>query len=163
MILSQLFARKPDSTGALYAAIVAAARQPVFYRDWAVPDTIDGRFDVLVLHLVLVVARLHGEKDKLRQELVNHFCQDMDDNVRELGAGDLGVAKKVRRMAEAFQGRYVAYHGAHDLGSMAQAVARNIYASEVSSHDLAHYALNARAWLAAQSTEEIVSGKPKFT
>jgi len=162
MILRRLFSTKPDRAEALYAAIVAAARQPVFYRDWAVPDTVDGRFDLLVLHLALVVARLHGEDDALRQDLVNRFCQDMDDNVRELGAGDLGVAKKVRRMAEAFQGRYVAYHAALDLEAMTQAVARNIYAGEAPSPNLASYALRMRANLAGQTTEEIVSGKPKF-
>ena len=162
MIWNRLFGKKEDSALALYAAIVAAARQPVFYRDWAVPDTIDGRFDMLVLHLAFVVARLRHEQEHLRQQLVNHFCVDMDDNVRELGAGDLGVAKKVRRMAEAFQGRYAAYDAATDLPTMAAAVDRNIYAGHAPSNILAEYALKLRSTLAAQALDEIVSGKPHF-
>ena len=163
MIFNLLFGRKADQAKTLYAAIVAAARQPQFYRDMQVPDTIDGRFDMLVLHLALVIIRLHGERDKLRQQLVNQFCVDMDDNVRELGAGDLGVSKKVRRMAEAFQGRYVAYEAAQGLAAMSDAVARNVYAGKAPSDALARYALSAREKLAAQATDDIVVGRPLFT
>ncbi|MEO9169025.1 MAG: ubiquinol-cytochrome C chaperone family protein [Aestuariivirga sp.] len=163
MIFNLLFGRKADQAKTLYAAIVAAARQPQFYRDMQVPDTIDGRFDMLVLHLSLVVIRLHGERDKLRQQLVNLFCVDMDDNIRELGAGDLGVSKKVRRMAEAFQGRYVAYEAAQDLATMNDAISRNVYAGKAPSDALARYALAARGKLAAQATDDIVAGRPQFT
>ena len=163
MIFNLLFGRKADQAKTLYAAIVAAARQPQFYRDMQVPDTIDGRFDMLVLHLALVIIRLHGERDKLRQQLVNHFCVDMDDNIRELGAGDLGVSKKVRRMAEAFQGRYVAYEAALDLAAMSDAITRNIYAGKAASDALARYALAARGKLAAQALDDIVAGRPQFT
>ncbi|MDP8998363.1 MAG: ubiquinol-cytochrome C chaperone [Pseudomonadota bacterium] len=163
MIFNLLFGRKADQAKTLYAAIVAAARQPQFYRDMQVPDTIDGRFDMLVLHLALVIIRLHGERDKLRQQLVNQFCVDMDDNVRELGAGDLGVSKKVRRMAEAFQGRYGAYEAAQDLAAMSDAITRNIYAGKPTSDALARYALAARGKLAAQALDDIVAGRPQFT
>lgn len=162
MIFNLLFGRKADQAKTLYAAIVAAARQPQFYRDMQVPDTIDGRFDMLVLHLALVIIRLHGERDKLRQQLVNQFCVDMDDNVRELGAGDLGVSKKVRRMAEAFQGRYVAYEAAQGLAAMGDAIARNVYAGKAPSDALTRYALSAREKLAAQATDDIVVGRPQF-
>ena len=163
MIFNLLFGRKADQAKALYAAIVAAARQPQFYRDMQVPDTIDGRFEMLVLHLALVVARLHGEQNKLRQQLVNRFCVDMDDNVRELGAGDLGVSKKVRRMAEAFQGRYGAYEAAQDLAAMSDAITRNVYAGKAPSDALARYALSAREKLSAQALADIVAGRPQFT
>lgn len=163
MIFNLLFGRKADQAKALYAAIVAAARQQLFYRDMQVPDTIDGRFDILVLHLALVVARLLGEEDKLRQQLVNNFCVDMDDNIRELGAGDLGVSKKVRRMAEAFQGRYAAYDAAQDLPAMRDAIARNVYAGLAPSDVLARYALAARKKLATQATDDIVERGPQFT
>jgi len=163
MIFNLFFGKKNNQAAPLYAAIVAAARQPVFYRDLGVPDTVDGRFDMLVLHLALVVARLKGENGDLRQKLVNHFCVDMDDNVRELGAGDLGVAKKVRRMAEAFQGRYNAYDAADDLAKMGEAVARNIYAGAAPSDELARYAIAARNHLAAQTAQVIADGKPQFT
>ena len=162
MIFNLLFSRKTDQAKTLYAAIVAATRQPQFYRDMQVPDTIDGRFDILVMHLALVVIRLHGERDKLRQQLVNQFCVDMDDNIRELGAGDLSVSKKVRRMAEAFQGRYVAYEAAQDLTAMSDVIARNVYAGKAPSDALARYALAARGKLAAQALDDIVAGRPQF-
>ena len=165
MILRRLFKAKPEQAKAVYAAIVAATRQPHFYAKLEVPDTIDGRFDLLVLHLSLVVARLKGEDDILRQQLIDVFCSDMDDNVRELGAGDLGVSKKVRRMAEAFQGRYVAYIAAQDVVAMQEAVKRNIFAGKGSAGvaALAVYALTARNRLSQQQTQDIVAGNFSFT
>jgi cytochrome b pre-mRNA-processing protein 3 len=101
---------------------VAAARQEVFYARWAVPDTVDGRFDMIALHLFLVLERLKGEGqavEDFRQVLTDTFFQDMDRSLREMGVGDISVGKKVRKMAEAFYGRVQAYAAA--LSSMAQA------------------------------------------
>lgn len=164
MILRHLFKPKPVKAEAVYAVIVAAARQPHFYAKLNVPDTIDGRFDLLVLHLALVVARLKGEDDDLRQQLIDVFCVDMDDNIRELGAGDLGVSKKVRSMAEAFQGRYMAYEAARETATMMAALQRNVYAGlKCDGVDkLADYALAARARLVRQSNEDISVGKFTF-
>ncbi len=164
MIFSHLFKAKPVQAQAVYAVIVAATRQPHFYADLDVPDTIDGRFDLLVVHLWLVVARLKGEDDRLRQQLIDVFCADMDDNIRELGAGDLGVSKKVRRMAEAFQGRYVAYDAAHDHAATVAALQRNVYAGKASAGvtKLADYVFNAKAQLLHQATENVIAGKFVF-
>ena len=164
MILRHLFRPKPVKAEAVYAKIVAATRQPYFYADLEVPDTIDGRFDLLVLHLALVVARLKGEDDNLRQQLIDVFCSDMDDNIRELGAGDLGVSKKVRRMAEAFQGRYVAYGACVEPATMMAALERNVYAGRTNSNvaKLAEYVLSSRKRLSEQSTETIIAGKFVF-
>lgn len=164
MILWPLFKTKPVKAEAVYAVIVAATRQPHFYADLDVPDTIDGRFDLLVVHLWLVVARLKGQDDALRQQLIDVFCADMDDNIRELGAGDLGVSKKVRRMAEAFQGRYVAYDAAHDPDAMIAALQRNVYAGKAANGipKLADYVLAAKAGLGEQATESIIAGKIVF-
>ena len=164
MILRHLFKPKPAKAEAIYAVIVAATRQPHFYADLDVPDTIDGRFDLLVVHLWLVVARLKGLDDALRQQLIDVFCVDMDDNIRELGAGDLGVSKKVRRMAEAFQGRYVAYEAAHDSATMSTALQRNVYAGRATDGvaKLSNYVLAATARLREQSTENIIAGKFVF-
>ena len=165
MILHHLFKVKPDKAEAVYAVIVAASRQRHFYADWAVPDTVDGRFDMLVLHLALVVSRLKGEHDALRQQLVDHFCSDMDDNLRELGAGDLSVSKKVRRMAEAFQGRYSAYEAAQDHAKMTATLERNVYAGK--SHNgceqLTKYVMAARVLLQQKSKDEIAAGNYKFS
>ncbi|HMT15501.1 MAG TPA: ubiquinol-cytochrome C chaperone family protein, partial [Aestuariivirga sp.] len=100
----------PKPEDRLYAAIVAATRRPRFYAEWGVPDTFDGRFDMLVAHLYLVVERLKDEgQDELGRALIERFITDMDDVLRELGTSDVTVGKKVRKMAEAFHGRAAAY------------------------------------------------------
>ena len=109
---------RPGTISALYGAIVAQARLPGFYRDYAVPDTVKGRFDLIVLHLALVLDRL-AEVPALRglgQGIFDRFCQDMDHNLREMGVGDLTVPKQMRRMGEAFYGRAKAYREALAAG-----------------------------------------------
>jgi cytochrome b pre-mRNA-processing protein 3 len=164
MIFAKFFAKPPEPAKPLYEAIVAAARQPLFYTEMTVPDTVDGRFDLLLLHLTLVIERLQGEANPFCQNLVNLFCKDMDGNLREMGAGDLSVGKKVRRMAEAFQGRYQAYGAAHDQATMAEALKRNVYAGIENSNAqaLSQYALAARLLLRQQNAADIQGGKVAF-
>ena len=125
--------RRDPSIAALYGAIVAQARNLAFYRDWGVPDTVSARIDMIVLHLVLVLRRLRlipETGSTAGQGLFDHFCQDMDDNFREMGVGDLKVPNEVRRVAEAFYGRARIYDAALDAGdraALAAAVARNVY------------------------------------
>ena len=100
------------SIGDLYGAIVAQARSPAFYRDYDVPDTMEGRFDLIVLHLVLLIERLGRDADAGRgigQQLFDVFCRDLDANLREMGVGDLAVPKRMRAFGEAFYGRQAAY------------------------------------------------------
>jgi len=164
-MLKNLFKRAPDPSLPLYEAIVAAARQKHFYLNEGVPDTIDGRFDMLVLHLSLVIARLKGEKAEFRQALVNRFCVDMDDNLREIGASDIAVGKKVRRMAEAFQGRYAAYEAALDQAALVEALTRNVYAGKENkgAKSLALYVTGARDKLTEQDSDAIMSGQVVFS
>lgn len=92
----------------LYGAIVAQARCVAFYRDYGVPDTVEGRFDLIVLHIVLLLARLDREGSSVRgigQKLFDVFCSDLDANLREMGTGDLAVPKRMRAFGEAFYGR----------------------------------------------------------
>ena len=102
-------------------------------------DTVNGRFDLIVLHLALVLDRLAPEPGlkRLGQRLFDRFCQDMDDNLREMGVGDLKVPKEMRRMGEAFFGRAQAYRAAlaaPDQGeALVAAVARNIYGGSSAS------------------------------
>src|SRR6202034_1850226 len=93
---------------ALYGMIVAQARSRVFYADYGVPDTVEGRFELIVLHLVLLLRRL-GPGHRLGQRVFDAFCRDLDDNLREMGVGDMAVPKHMRRFAEAFYGRQDAY------------------------------------------------------
>jgi cytochrome b pre-mRNA-processing protein 3 len=117
---------------ALYGMIVAQARLPTFYADYGVPDTVEGRFDLIVLHMVLVLRRLArvDRGRRIGQRLFDRFCQDLDDNLREMGTGDLAVPKHMRRFGEAFYGRQAAYLGALDSmeeGDFENALARNIF------------------------------------
>ena len=131
----QLPFRRParDPTiAALYGMIVAQARSPYFYRGYGVPDTVDGRFDMIVLHLVLFLRRLKSEPSaaqSLGQEVFNLFCRDIDDNFREMGMGDLAVPREMRKVGEAFYGRAAAYEAALALedASLAEALGRNIF------------------------------------
>ncbi len=117
----------------LYGAIVTQARAPAFYRDFGVADTVDGRFDMIVLHAFLLFERLKAlgpDGVALAQEVVDLFFLDMDRSLREMGAGDLSVPKRVRTMAESFAGRSTAYHDAvakADRGALAAAIGRNLF------------------------------------
>src|SRR3954452_22224766 len=119
---------------AIYGMIVTQAREPLFYRALAVPDTVNGRFDLLVLHLWLVLRRLKPVEGgaALSQALFDHFCNDMDDNLREMGVGDLTVPKRMQAFGEAFYGRTAAYDLALTEGheALAQALCKNILNGE---------------------------------
>src|SRR6202795_865568 len=119
---------------AIYGMIVTQAREPVFFWGLGVPDSVNGRFDLLVLHLWMVLHRLksmEGAAD-LSQALFDHFCDDMDANLREMGVGDLTVPKRMRAFGEAFYGRAAAYDLALVSGSeaLAQALCKNILNGE---------------------------------
>jgi cytochrome b pre-mRNA-processing protein 3 len=177
--LISLFAknRMDGPAVALYRQIVAQARQPVFYRDHAVPDTLDGRFDMIVLHAFLVMRRLKQiagpEAQKVSQDLFDLLFADMDSNLREIGVGDLGVGKRVKKMAQAFYGRVEAYEaglGAVDPAVLEQALARNLYGtlqapgevSAVALTALAAYLREADAVLMAQPDGTVVAGSLEF-
>jgi cytochrome b pre-mRNA-processing protein 3 len=114
---------------AIYGMIVTQAREPVFYRELGVADTVNGRFDLLVLHLWLVLRRfrsVEGAAD-LSQALFDHFCADMDANLREMGVGDLTVPKRMQAFGEAFYGRAAAYDAAFASDeALAKALSKNV-------------------------------------
>jgi cytochrome b pre-mRNA-processing protein 3 len=114
----------------LYLAAVEQARQPAFYAAGGVPDTIDGRFEMIALHVFLVLYRLKRGEAGLARALSEALFADMDRGLREMGAGDLGVGKRVQAMAQAFYGRVTAYEaglGAAGESVLHQAVERNVY------------------------------------
>jgi cytochrome b pre-mRNA-processing protein 3 len=118
---------------ALYGMIVAQARSLEFYRGYGVPDTVDGRLDMIVLHMVLVLrqlTKLHGALPPLGQRLFDRFCQDMDANFREMGVGDLAVPKRMQKVGEAFYGRAKVYESAlidDSPAALEAAVSRNVF------------------------------------
>ena len=167
MILKRFFQRTPGPERACYEAIVAAARRPVFYADWGVPDTLDGRFDMISLHAFLILDRLKGEEPGFRQDLVDEFFRDMDRSLREMGVGDVSVGKKVRRMAEVFYGRVAAYDTAmaDPARLLAPALSRNVFPygnPGIGPERLAAYMMAQRAHLAAQSSQAIAGGRDSF-
>jgi cytochrome b pre-mRNA-processing protein 3 len=130
---SGLFRRSPkdDSIHALYGAIVAQARSPAFYRGYAVPDTVTGRLEMILIHVFLFFRRARGgtHMRRLGQGVFDRFCDDMDGNLREMGIGDLAVPKHMQRIGEAFYGRAAVYDAALDAGdnaALSRALARNV-------------------------------------
>lgn len=114
----------------LYAAVVARGREPAWYRDGLVPDTLDGRFDMIAAVLSLVLLRLEreGESGKGPSVLLTEiFIDDMDGTLRQLGVGDYVVGKHVGRMMAALGGRLGAFRDARAAGSLREAVTRNIF------------------------------------
>jgi cytochrome b pre-mRNA-processing protein 3 len=154
----------------VYGAIVAQARLPAFYAGYGVPDTVQGRFDLIVLHLVLLLDRLGqaGRGRETGQQLFDVFCRDLDANLREMGVGDLAVPKEMRRFAEAFYGRQAAYLAAlaaSDARELEQALSRNIFpdaASQSGPRRLARYMRTASRQLAAQDESALLRGEIIF-
>jgi cytochrome b pre-mRNA-processing protein 3 len=155
----------------LYGAIVAQGRSPAFYRDFGVPDTLQGRFDLIVLHLVLLIDRLSRGADAGRgigQRLFDVFCNDLDDNLREMGVGDLAVPKRMRAFGEAFYGRQAAYlaaFAAADERELENALRRNIFADAADDSGavrLARYVRAARRGFESQEDNALLRGEVAF-
>lgn len=149
---------------AIYGMIVAQARLPVFYRDFGVPDTVNGRFDMVLVHLWLVLRRIRGTETA--QQLFDRFCSDMDANLREMGVGDITVPRRMHKYAESFYGRMGAYDKALDEGSesLAQALARNVLvgAEPAAAKPLAAYVEASVIALDAWETAQLEAGTWRF-
>jgi cytochrome b pre-mRNA-processing protein 3 len=167
--------RGTDTISTLYGMIVAQARLPCFYRDYAVADTVNGSFELIVLHLTLALDRLFAEPTLrgLGQRLFDVFCQDMDDNLREMGVGDLSVPKELRHIGDAFYGRSQAYTAAlksSEEQSLAEGltdvIARNVYggcaAKDGAPRRLAGYMRRAHHELKARDAGAVGRGEFKF-
>lgn len=152
----------------IYGMIVARAREPAFYAGYGVPDTVDGRFDLVVLHLWMVLRRLGQGADPqaLAQGLFDHFCSDMDANLREMGVGDITVPRRMQAFGEAFYGRSVAYDAALAEGREALALAldKNVFngRNPDQARRLAAYVEASVARLAAFEAEALAGGDWRF-
>ncbi|MFG1464663.1 ubiquinol-cytochrome C chaperone family protein [Xanthobacter sp. DSM 24535] len=158
----------------LYGVIVAQARQPAFYTDFAVPDTIEGRFELVLLHTFLACHRLkNGDaaSREMSQLVFDAFLDDMDRSLREMGVGDLTVPKRMKKIGQAFYGRAGVFDAALQAGappdSLREAVARNIYEVEAAAlgapgEALVAYVRRTVAALAAVPTEAFASGDVHF-
>jgi cytochrome b pre-mRNA-processing protein 3 len=160
--------QRRDAALAAYRAIVARARTPGLFTAWAVPDTVDGRFELLVLHAFLVLNRLKREPAKeFSQALFDIMFADLDRGVREMGASDVTVGKHVKAMARGFYGRIAAYEkGLGDEAELRAALQRNLFGTVDPTPDhvaaAARYLHSQRAALAAVSVETLTAGEVPF-
>lgn len=184
-MFKRLFARNPHDSAAqaLYQAAVEQARQDAFYRDLQVPDTLDGRFEMICLHVYLLLTRLKqepatpkshgpnapGKAQELAQTLFDTLFVDMDRSLREMGAGDLGVAPRVKKMGQAFYGRMAAYDAAlaGEGETVSEALRRNVYGTvdEIAPEipdALSVYLRRELHDLAAQPYSELAKGRVRF-
>lgn len=171
-----------DIAHGLFTKIVTQARQPEFYETWQVPDTLDGRFDLIILHLSLVVDRFEAQlQDKNRAHnkniaIVIRYLQEvlfdnMDMSLRELGVGDMSVGKKVKIMAEAYYGRKKTYQEIIRSDDMAPdfkaSLLRNIYRGQKPDDrvldDFVSYVNRQIECLKSQSYEDFMSANIVFT
>ncbi len=168
-----LFRRKPHERAgyALYTAAVKAARAPAFYTELGVPDTLDGRFDLIGLHVFLLIDRLRAAGEPgpaLAQAVFDAMFADMDFNLREMGVGDMTVGKRNKQMWEAFHGRALAYEAAlaeTGVGALAEALARNVWRGAAPSGAAESLAGMVRAWkagLAEQGLDGLAAGTVRF-
>lgn len=156
----------------LYTRLVEQARQPAFYLELGVPDTPDGRFDMIALHAALLLRRLRRERERTEatsQAVFDLMFADMDQNLREMGVGDLAVGKRIKAMAQGFYGRLAAY----DVGLaapgddvLADALGRNVYRhrppGEGDATGLARYMRRQAGNLEAQPVEALMRGDVAF-
>lgn len=173
MDLRRIFrpAPKNEPVRELYARIVAQARRPEFYTGGGVSDSLDGRFEMVALHAVLVLRRLGCERPRtapFAQALFDLMFADMDENLREMGVGDLSVGRQVKAMAEAFFGRVAAYDAAigGSDGALAEALRRNVYrgreARAEAVNALVAYVRREAAALTAAAVDGLLAGSWTF-
>jgi cytochrome b pre-mRNA-processing protein 3 len=170
MILRRLFRANPrrEVVETLYQRIAAASRAPFLYADLGVPDTVEGRFEAVALHMVLVLRRLRelpSPADQVAQDLVDCFFRHLDASLRELAVGDLAVPKRMKTLAEAFSGRSRAYDEALSTGdgmALAKALARNVLGTAEPAHGLASYVRESEVELTIQDLNGLLREGPRF-
>ena len=174
MALGRWFRRNPRESAAraLYLRVVQQARDPAFYTACGVPDSVDGRFEMVALHVFLVLHRLKRERARtaeLAQALFDTMFLDMDRSLRELGAGDLGVAPRVKAMAKGLYGRIAAYEAglAGPDDDLRAALARNVFgtveaADPAGAAAIAAYMRRATEALQRQPAESLLAGEVGF-
>lgn len=164
----------------LYACALENTRQEVFYTEYGVPDNFDGRFDLLLLHIFLILHRImdHDDYEAISQALFDVMFKDMDQTLREMGIGDVGVPKHMKRMMKAFNGRMYNYQVALApesvdienveglvVANLDDVLARNIYGGK--GHDkacLARMSVFVQNNIAYEkmSVENIMNGQAYF-
>lgn len=171
-MLDRLFRPNPAKLAgeALYAAAARQARQPRFYADDGVADTREGRFELYTLHVILLVDRLRGETGfaaEARQMMFDRYVQGLDDAFREMGVGDTAVAKRVKKLGEAFYGRLKAFEAAvetlPDTAALTDLMSRTVLEERhEGAQDMAAYVAAAREVLAGQTLDALLAGDMRW-
>ena len=173
MLLERLFRPRPALAAgrALYTRVVEQARRPEFYQRLGVPDTVEGRFELYSLHVLLLLERLRGggeEAGEVSQALFDTYLKGLDHALRELGVGDLSVGRKMRKLGEAFYGRGKSYDAAiadlPDTAALEAFLARTVYAQGEATlaAALAAYVLGQRKALEAQPAASLAAGEVEW-
>lgn len=161
-----------DAAHRIYSRIVEQSRLPAFYVDCGVEDTPDGRFDMIALHASLILRRLKRDGEasaELAQEVFDLMFADMDQNLREMGVGDIGVGKRVKGMAQGFYGRLAAYDAGLAAPSdedLMAALKRNLFRksspADAQVAAVAAYVRRESASMDSQATEAFIMGTVNF-
>jgi cytochrome b pre-mRNA-processing protein 3 len=162
MVFGLFRTKSDDRPAAIYRWIVAAARQPVFYERFGVPDTVEGRIEMLMLQTGLVMSRLaaaDGDRD-LSRAVAEAFFADVDASLRELAVSDIAVPKKMKKVAGAFYGRLKAYEDAPDADALSVVLGRNLLAGSANPETpgLARWVRAAAASLRETEVADLVAG-----
>ena len=153
----------------IYGTLVAQARSPEFYADWNVPDTMTGRFDMLVLHVFLFTHRIRDREPlrELGQDIFDIFFQDLDASLREVGIGDLTVPKRLKKMANSFYGQVQVYTEPMEGGqakTLAEALERNVESgdSKIEYLKLSEYMIAQHDYLSGLEDDDFLRGKLSY-
>lgn len=178
MIFNKLFrncAKDAEPSLLAYEKIVAQARRPEFYLNGGVKDSVDGRFDMIILHAILLICRLNGEETEeakaFSQDVFDELFRDMDQSLREMGVGDLSVGKKIKKMAQVFYGRAKAYDDGiksyeEDPEKLVAAVQRNLYSEQGEdprAHTFANYIMSNMSKLRGSDFADLCTGSLEFS
>lgn len=163
-----------DAGHKLFSLVIEQSRMDVFYSELAVEDNLDGRFDLMSLHMSIILQKLdqnkqYSEVDKLKQVFQEIMFDNLDLTLREIGVGDLGVGKKIKVMAEAFYGRMIAYQNlfeVRDYQKMSDALLRNLYrerkVDQKTLKFMAKYVYDQYDFVKNKNMENIMLGKLSF-
>ena len=155
----------------LYNAAMEKARQEKLYEAYAVPDSMDGRFEMVALHVVLIMRRLNSDKSRtelLSQALFDIMFADMDESLRAVGIGDMGITKRMKFLMRGFNGRahiYSAALDAKDVEALKMVLSKNVYEERVSDKKLellAQYVIAHQEKLEGNGLGDLVSGVVKW-
>lgn len=168
-VLRKIFAADPFQLPAheAYVSLVEQSRKPFFYQDCGIADTLDGRFDVIVLHMFLLTHRMKNTAPEFLRAVWETFFSDMDRSLREMGASDTGIGKRIKKMVQAFYGRMDAYSSTiEDEAKFKESLERNLYrdnqVTDAQTALLISYIKQNLEHLHKQEAESITSGKVSF-